>query len=117
MGSLLPMANCYQSVGVTQIPLSDTFLSKATSHAYRQEQEKDTFSYYQGHGNWNLNQVITVTLNCEDWTVTYFRGREGSDEYVQFKRDNLKKGKYFFVVSVCGGQKKDGESRVHLKSV
>ena len=102
---------CYQSVGVTQINPSKSALEKVSEH-WQDEMDvtpQKEYSYYLGYNQWEHKEIITVVLNCDDWTVTYFKGTTGTEH---FQQNTIQKGKYFFAVAACGA-----ENRVRLRSV
>ena len=48
---------------------------------------------------WTSNQVMTVKLNCNNWTVTYFK------DYKQVKWDKIKRNKRYFFALLCRNRK------------
>jgi len=98
-------ASCYQSVGVTQIKPTEAALNTKSSHWPHEDTTRDSFfcGYQQ---QWKQGDVVTVELDCDEWTVTYFVNG------VQVKRDEVPRGKWFMALSLCASK-----NLVHLKSV
>ena len=59
------------------------------------DQEKGN-SYYDGTGRWKGNVMITVRLNCNDWTVTYYRNGK------KFRIEGIEPDSYYFAAVCCG---------------
>ena len=86
---------CYASIGVTKE--KNFGLMNNWNHNGKMNEEWNDYFNYEGFEVWGRNQIITVTLNCDNWTVTYYQNG------IEFKKDEIKKGfRYFFAMLCCG---------------
>ena len=93
-------AICYHSIGVTNKKY-EHLLTKCTSHGRKGvwiTGEKAGNSFYDGSGKWEHNTVITVKLDCNDWSVTYYK----DGKKMQFEGGFIEEGFYYFVLVCCG---------------
>ena len=64
-------------------------------------------SYWKGYSFWKENQVMTIKLNCNDWSVTYYQ------DGIQVKNEEIEAGQcYYFALLCC-----DNDVYTHLKVV
>eukprot|EP01084_Bolivina_argentea_P046413 85469_1 len=107
---------CYQSIGVTTRKPSQIWFETRTSHwpsntdmiSHNDNKILKTDSYYSGYNEkWEQNEIISVKLNCNNWTVTFYKGIH------QLRKDNIRNNRsYFLALSCCAAK-----NIVHLKSV
>ena len=86
-------STCYHSIGVRTKSDSDDGIDESGDHWKGSENG----SYYKGHGgHWNPGEVMTVKLNCDDWTVVYYKGIK------QVQSDNIVSNEsYHFCLQLC----------------
>ena len=86
---------CFHSIGVRSEKGS---LIKTGSWWTNEECESQSF--FKGHcPKWGLNEIITVKLDCNQWTVTYYN-KEGN----QLQHDSIEKDlSYYFCIQLCKG--------------
>eukprot|EP01084_Bolivina_argentea_P183795 317104_1 len=88
-------SECFQSIGITS-----TYDDKCNYNSghWRCLNSSASDSFFQGHrGNWKHNEIITVVLNCNNWSVTYYKGIE--ERHKDHLSPNLS---YYFALSCCG---------------
>ena len=91
-------ADCFLSIGVTSEKKESFLTNPMDDHHWVTRKSDD--SYFQGHARWSKDCVITVKLDCNDWSVTYYQ--EGK----QIKRDSVNENKsYYFAVFACAMSK------------
>ena len=100
--------SCFLSVGVTT-EKNDTLINKWNGpNGARAHWIYDGYnSYYKGYDDWLRNKVITLKLDCNNWTVTYYKDDK------EYKVDNIKKDKSYFLAVICCGI----DSYSHMKIV
>merc|ERR1712228_857811 len=99
---------CYQSIGVTVKRPLPSLCDTKTSHWPNESTANKEDSYYSGYSKqWKKNQIMSVRLNCNDWTATYYKGEELQ------KVDKLKPDKHYFLAMSCCASK----DLVQVKSV
>lgn len=91
---------CYASIGVT----TKKYQHLSTKKAIRGwiPYDNDASSHYEGAVDWMQNEIMTVKLDCNDWSVTYYRDSKPGKE---FKREEVEPGFYYFVAVCCGNAK------------
>ena len=89
---------CYRSIGITTIR-NDAIINLDTrrfigSHVFDQDgyhYHYDSVSY-----KWAKNETLTIKLDCDNWTVSYFLETE-----IVKKQDIVPNQHYFFAMSCC----------------
>ena len=69
--------------------------------------EEGYHSYWDGHGILEKYEIVTIKLNCNNWTVSYFQGKE------EIQRDNIKPNRFYHFALLCCGM----SSWSHFKTV
>lgn len=97
-------SNCYASVGVL-CEKTDFLINQWSSefnwvHGSDHDHHEDwpthiTSSFIDLTDKWLLNDIITIQLDCTNWTVTYFKG---SDE---IEKHEISEGAYYFATNRC----------------
>ena len=91
-------STCYRSIGITTTKtkqivkkIVDTFVSESQVSGYHYY-----FNGCRADDGWIDGQIITVKLNCNEWTVSYYKDSA-------FKRmENIEPNQhYFFTLSCC----------------
>ena len=100
---------CFYNIGVLaerdQTKIKDEGEWENTHFSY--DNGYTPHSFYKGRHYWNYMDVITVRLDCDEWTVTYYKDNE------QVQKDKIDGGKsYHFAVNMCVNQ-----NWVHFKIV
>ena len=101
---LLEVARCFASIGVTT-EKNDKLINhwdhdgmKLDDHWFENFKEGGRNSFYQGCTEWQKDQIITVRLDCDNWTVKYYKDKENTN----FKEDKIEANKsYYFAMMVC----------------
>ena len=94
-------AGCFASIGVTT-EKNDELINKWNHAGWRggpKEHWVDTgyYSYYKGNGKWKKEDVISVKLDCNNWTVTYYNDKD------EIQKDKIEEDKsYYFAILSCG---------------
>ena len=90
-------SGCYHSIGVKADRNEDDIVK--TGNHWRHCRHGTTGnhkSYYDGYAHWELNEVMTVKLDCDDWTAVYYKGKD------QVQRDEIAPNQsYHFCVQLC----------------
>eukprot|EP01084_Bolivina_argentea_P146080 255880_1 len=93
----------FRSVGVTT-EMSKEFVEQFNGYLeFWPIHKHGSCSFWDGYNaQWTYEEIITVKLNCDEWTVTYFRNNK------KVKMDHIPPNKsYFFALYSCtyqGGQ-------------
>ena len=64
-------------------------------------------SHYQYCVNFEPDVIVTIKLNCNDWTVTYYKDKE------EFKKDDIEPEQHYYLAMLCCGK----SCYTHLKVV
>ena len=88
-------ATCFKSIGVTT-EKSQELIDKFERHGDKQHWIEDGYnSFYKGNFHWQPQSVVTVKLNCNEWTVTYYNNNK------QFQMDKIEANKYYYFAMMC----------------
>ena len=90
-------ARCFKSIGVTT-EKNTKMINEFEHHGVDDHDwiQQGYNSFYQGYDDWMPKTVVTVKLNCNDWTVTYYNDNK------QFKKDNIEPNQsYYFALMCC----------------
>ena len=88
--------HCFASIGVSTE--KDTKIINEFKHdgtSTKHWNETGFYSFYQGCSKWADNETITVKLNCNDWTVTYFNDKK------QIQKDQIEPNQYYYFMLLC----------------
>ena len=95
-------AGCYASIGVTT-EKNEKVLDRKPRNDNENDwpsfwiTDKGCNSYFNGCLEWVKDKVITVKLDCNEWSATFYRDR------VKFKNELLEPNKsYYFAMFCCG---------------
>ena len=88
-------AICMLSIGVTTQKNED--ILKGTEAGGGWVTRNGCNSFYKGYGKWKANDTVTVKLDCNNWTVTYYNDSR------QFNQETIDANKcYYFAMFCCG---------------
>ena len=94
-------SECYHNIGVIS-EFNDEFVNEDGFDVWPYYYEKindvdysfyDSLAYDQSGITWRKNDVITMILNCNEWTVSYYKN---NDKTKPFQKDNI--NEYFKIV-------------------
>ena len=89
-------ADCYASIGVTsqrnEQLINNAYTGDWTSHWLTKD---GCNSYYRGMDHWHKNEIITMKLNCNDWTVEYYKDKK------LVQSDKIESNQSYFLAVFC----------------
>ena len=91
---------CYHNIGVISQKEEDIINTSASVWDYGANAEYPPESYYKGYAaHWQYNEIMTVKLDCNEWTVIYYKNKE------QVQKDKIKPHQsYYFALNTCVGK-------------
>ena len=84
--------HCYASIGVTTAKNKDILNRNGINYHWLCE---GFYSYYRGYGEWKKDEVVTIKLDCDNWSVTYWKQDE------ELKTRKIKPSNYHMVLLCC----------------
>ena len=101
-------ANCFRNIGITTVKASDNIEPTATANNLCTfVSGKGYHSCIDGMHCWGFDQIITVKLDCYDWSVTYYHNlNQMEKKYIEPNQ------KYYFAICCCGSK-----NETHLQVV
>ena len=97
-------SSCFASIGVTSIKNNELINEWGHDGTAPSQHWIDIGynSFYHGCSKWRKSQVITVKLDCDHWTVKYYKDTEKKE----FQNDNIEPNKsYYFALMVCNDER------------
>ena len=93
--------SCFASMGVTT-QKSDKLINNwchdggnTRGHYLPDDNQYDV--YYQGYSQWYKNEIVTMKLNCNDWTVTWFKDKK------EIQKKQIEPHKFYYLALMCCG--------------
>ena len=94
---LVRRALCFASIGVTT-EKNDKWINEWYGKGKIQWINKGYNSFCLGSGKWNKDEVITIKLDCNQWTVKYYK----DSDKTEFQTDHIEPYKsYYFALLIC----------------
>ena len=97
---LTKWSSCFASIGVTtdkSVKLVNEWRHDGNSRDHWIDKSGSFNSFFTGCGQWETNETITVKLDCNDWTATYYKDEK------EIKKDEIEADKsYYFTMLCCG---------------
>lgn len=89
---------CYFSIGITTVK-SNEMVKIATDRFIGVDKTTKGYHYYHELYDHEIDEIVTVKLNCDEWKVLFYRNKEliKSDDIAQDQH-------YFLAMSLCNEQ-------------
>lgn len=94
-------SNCFSSIGVTtekNTDLINNWYHRGTTenmHYWVPKGRSPFQSHYQDGYYLVLPMTLTIKLDCDNWTVTYYKNKE------EFKKDEIKPNQSYYLAMLC----------------
>eukprot|EP01084_Bolivina_argentea_P313416 542760_1 len=91
--------SCYHSIGIKD-EINEEWIHEEIYNDFHTDYHNTNASYLSNTAsNWNGLTIVTIKLNCNNWTVEYYQ----NGKYIQ--QDTIKPNKsYHFAISICGSK-------------
>ena len=95
-------AGCYASIGITTEKNHEMIKEWTYSYdgkmIYWVNTEKGYHYHEQDCYTFKPDVIVTIKLNCDNWTVTYYKDTE------EFKKEDIEPGQCYYLAMLCCGQ-------------
>ena len=75
--------------------MQDSFVNKPNAYLA----QYSSYLYPKKSEKWLMNNTVTVKLNCNDWSVTFYQ-----DGIIMEQKSIDKDTTYWFILKLCGGE-------------